>query len=57
MKECKCLAHMYTAKLISHAVQALADVPLADSRLLVQSRVRAGCVFKGGQQDAGIFAF
>lgn len=57
MNECKCLVHMYTVNFISHAVQALVDIPLVDSRLPVQSGVKAHCLFKGGQQYAGVFAF
>lgn len=57
MNECKCLVPTYTVNFISRAVRALVDIPLVDSRLPVQSRVKACCLFKGGQQYAGIFAF
>lgn len=57
VNECKCLVHMYTVNFISHPARALVDIPLAESRLPVQSRVTAYCLFKGGQQYAGTFAF
>lgn len=45
---------MYMVNFVSHAVRALVDIPLVDSRLPVQSGVKAHCLFKGGQQYAGV---